>query len=192
MLLNNFSVDQVHQGLSRRGINLSQGTVRQAVFLIKKEMRERRLAKMDSRIDLELAVLEKIREKAMGSYDRSLRDEVTIERTEEVGGLPGLPNGLPPTPGLAALQNLLGGANQAAVTKQVTKEKRRGQSGDPRFLDTALRASGDIRKMLGIDPEEVKRLEFTAIIANGLSPEQLRAMDPTELTRFVAEEIAKS
>jgi hypothetical protein len=83
----------------------------------------------------QIARLEAIAQEALTAYRRTVGEQVeTVERVEHVPGAaaPDAPPGPPDT-------------------KRSTQTRRRVEAGDPRFLEKALDAMRDLRKLLGID-----------------------------------------
>lgn len=187
------SSEDIHAALSRHGLDIGITMTYRYIKRVKEDMKSRRMMDMSERIDRELAVLETIRNRALDSYRMSLNNAEYEETTEETIPVTQAPVNVNATQQEAnnALVALLQGRAQIEQVRRVTKRKSVGQSGDPRFLDTALRASEQIRKLLGIDHEEVARVTNVNILnVNHYSREDLLSMDPAELARYVGEQIS--
>ena len=177
---------QIKEAMARRGHRLTTSNITTFCQQISTEFQEARRRSMKDRIDQELAMLEHIRNEALDAYGRSTDDAVSHEESIETGGPD---NPIPAVGGNDALAALL---NAGVGGRRTQKTIRRGQSGDPNHLKVALMASADIRKMLKIEPEEVKRIELVTREVAGYTQEELQRMDATELARILEQEIQGS
>lgn len=181
VLVKNYTVMQVQQHLRNRGIILPLSTVKRYVAEARGIMRERRKMALEERVDHELNVVEHIRNLALNAYAASSRGTTVIDRSEE------FPIGSRPVDEEEALVPAPFAGNNLTSKVTIKTKTTVAEAGDPRFLDVALKASGDIRNMLMIEPTEVKRLEVT--VQGGYSEDELNDMDPTQLAALINEQI---
>lgn len=82
--------------------------------------------------------------------------------------------------GVETKDGVLGGLE----TKKKTSQKEEEEIGDPSYLDRAMKASREIRELLGLDAPEVKRLLVSDDpVTKNLSDEDLRNLPTEELLR---------
>lgn len=192
LLVKGFTPDQVMQGLQVRNIPCgSRNQVLADIRAVRAEWRKNRLTTMEHRASQELQVLEMIRGKALDAWEESRRGTTTTERNEESEEAPaafGVPAGIPESESRiqSAIRELLNGGGAGRVGKITNKTKTVTSSGDPRHLETALNASRQIRDLIGVDAPTVKRIELVTNDDRNLSVEDLRNMDPAELTRLIS------
>lgn len=182
-LFKGFTPEQIRDSLKRRGYNCSIRVINITLKEMREQIAQRRAARTFERIDTELSILEYIRNEQLDAWVRSKTARITTETIVET---PIVAEDTSPEI-TVELQRLVGGARTIAqpVGKHVEKRKVTETDGDPRWLEGATRTSESIRKLLGVDPAEVKRLELVAV-RQSVSVEDLRKMDPKELARKVA------
>jgi hypothetical protein len=195
MMLRGLSYVDIDLELQRQGFPpTSYPTLNNDIKLIMADWANKRSMSVENRVGTELEHLEAIRRKALEGFDRSRLPAETEEVTtkSESSATLNLPSTeSTPTAIEAAVARIMNGNSAMRSTEQVVKHKTVGQTGDPRFLDVALGASKEVRNLLGIDAPSVKKIELTTTTSTA-TPEELRAMDPAELARLVADEVARA
>jgi len=186
-ILRGMSTSDIHQSLERRGFDITYTRTSRYCSEIKRGFKERRKMLFDERFDLELAVHEKIRTAALDGYENSIRGTVVTESETVMPVSDPLGQQDAQQDGMSVVGAIIVG--RSVQPRTTTKEKHTSSSGDPRFLDVALRASEKISKMLDLDPVETKRVEHVSV-----NPriDEYKRMEAAELNRLIAEEIGKS
>lgn len=197
MIFKNMSNDQIKQQLDVRGYRYTERSVATLISEVKKEIRSTRTADIADKIDIEIAILENIRNLAYESFERSCQDAESEETFEESHPIVPASDAEDVRDENARRQqaadaiNALTGVTGFQQIKRTIKTKRVGQTGDPRFLDTMLKTSAEIRKLYGIEPGEVKRVELN-ITDSRFDPSELRGKTAAELAGLITEALQSS
>ena len=180
---------QIHHAAHRRGLYISTAQIERDLKYIRQKMRELRRRDLAEHADKELFYLQAIRNKAMDSFNASLEPQRSTETSRDTEVDTGQPAGGQMH---QQIQALLGAGGPRTKTRTSERTRTTDSSGDPRHLQVALSASNEIRKMLGLDATEVKKIEIETRNANLISVEELTKLSPSELARLVTEETNKS
>lgn len=117
----------------------------------------------------QFAVLNYVLEESLDAWDRSKRTRKTK------------------VAGVETKDVSLGSGNKAlpgTETKKKSSQKEEEEIGDPGYLDRAMKASKEIRDLLGLDPPEVKRLLIADDpVTKDLTNEDLLSLPTEELLR---------
>lgn len=87
------------------------------------------------------------------------------------------------TAGVEVVDGRLGGDRLNGGTKKKSSQREEDQIGDATYLDRAMRASKEIRELLGLDAPAVKRLLVEQDPVKDLDNESLSSLPPEELLR---------
>lgn len=170
---NRITPQGLHEKLQLEGYNISLSMLYQDLHLIRKEWKENRQKSLAQKADEELAILEHIRSQSLKSFEASKQERVDRKRVEKTGGRGSV---------------VLGADGTLLANTEVTEEvtTKQAPAGDPRFLDTALSTSLQIRKLLGIEKDMivvVDKQEKNDVNSNGTTIDDLRRLEPAELAR---------
>lgn len=161
------------------------------IDMTRKEWASRRLRARAEKVDEELANLEHIRAEAYRAWSKSKQPSVVTTRKVELDGQQ-----------LLRVTNPDGSHRDVPVEgdgtvvrrapKRAVQRTSSGSNGDPRFLSIAVGAGTEIRKLLGIDAPEVRRLEVQNDVNVTYDYGQLVQLDPAKLADLYRDALDKS